>query len=718
MTVRQTLSLVLGLLMAMGPLPAQDAAPPMTIEDLRMVVSRSLVIDYPADISRISTSNPEVVDAVPATTREFLLHGKGIGNATVVVWAKNGQRTMYNVLVDHNLDPIRKLLKETFPNEPIQVQAGRDSVTLTGLVSSKDVSDRAVAMLAPLAKSIVSDLRVSAPVSKQIVLKVRFAELNRSYAHQFGATFLSTGFLNTPGQLTTQQFSGGTPSVLSGTIPGGLQGTSSRWNLTDALNVFAFRPDLNLTAIVKLLASQGILQILAEPNVVTSNGQAASFLVGGEFPVPVLQGGANAGAVTVQFREFGIRLSFNPLLTQHGTIKLYVKPEVSTIDLANSVTVSGFVIPALATKRIETNIELGPGQSFVIGGLLDDRVNETMARLPGLSNIPVLGSLFRSRSEQRAKTELIIMVTPEIVLPLDANDPKPSPVWPKPFLEKLEPGDKIEGVFKSGTVPTVAEAEHKQPKAPVDPAKASGKDDGGPLAKLKFWGRDKDGRDKDSRDKDGKDTKDPKAKQTAQGMPAITPVFQQPGVGAPPVTPDPAAVAPAPPASPDPVPASPSSPPSPSANAAPIAPDAAIAPAPAVVPDPAPAAADVKDANSSVANPVAASPVVETDSASAAAPANPAPANPAPVVPADAPAIPTPGAPLVPDAVGKAPAGQPTANPPAANPPAANPPAANPPAGAGPIASLRRPMAASLTSLPVNAGVERASDKPAEKGGN
>ena len=137
---------------------------------------------------------------------------------------------------------------------------------------------------------------------------------------------------------------------------------------------------------------EGVLQILAEPNLVTTNGKEASFLVGGEFPVPVLQGGGNAGAVTIQFREFGIRLTFNPVVTENGTIKMYVKPEVSTIDLANAVTVSGFLIPALATRRMETNVELGPGQSFVIGGLIDDRVQDSMSKIPGLASIPLLGT--------------------------------------------------------------------------------------------------------------------------------------------------------------------------------------------------------------------------------------------------------------------------------------------------------------------------------------
>ena len=196
--------------------------------------------------------------------------------------------------------------------------------------------------------------------------------------------------------------------------PTSIGGGDAAFSLTDALNVFAFRPDLNLGAVLRALQSEGVLQILAEPNLVTTTGKEASFLVGGEFPVPILQGGGNAGAVTIQFREFGIRLTFNPVVTENGTIKMYVKPEVSTIDLANAVTVSGFLIPALATRRMETNVELGPGQSFVIGGLIDDRVQDSMSKIPGLANIPLLGALFKSREERKNRTELIVMVTPEV----------------------------------------------------------------------------------------------------------------------------------------------------------------------------------------------------------------------------------------------------------------------------------------------------------------
>ncbi|MGB9612516.1 MAG: type II and III secretion system protein family protein [Bryobacteraceae bacterium] len=401
------------------------------VEEIRVTLGRSVVIDYPEDVSRISTSNPEVVDYVPVSTREILLHAKGLGTATLVIWAKSGQRNLYSVNVEMNLEPVRKLLRETFPGEDIQVSAARDAISLTGTVSSQAIADRAGALLQGLTKTVVNNLKAKpAPVDRQVLLRVKFAELNRNAIQQFGLNLISTGAANTPGIVTTGQFSPPRPSVVQGTIPGALPGTSTSFTLSDALNIFAFRPDLNLGATLRALQQEGLLQILAEPNLLTSNGKEASFLVGGEFPVPVLQGGANAGAVTVQFREFGIRLTFTPNLTENGTLKMYVKPEVSTIDLANAVSMSGFTIPALATRRVESNIELAPGQSFVIGGLIDDRVNESLSRIPGLANIPLLGALFRSRNESRSKTELIVLVTPEIVEPLSASDPKLLPNMP------------------------------------------------------------------------------------------------------------------------------------------------------------------------------------------------------------------------------------------------------------------------------------------------
>ena len=402
-------------------------------EDLRLTVGKSVVIDYPSDIRQISTSSPDIVDASPVTTREILLHGKGLGNATLVVWSKTGERTFYNVTVDLNLDSLRKILKDSFPNEQIMPESSRDSLTLTGKVSTKEVADRAIALASTFAKTVVNNMELGAPpVEKQVLLRVKFAELDRSKAEQYGVNWFSqagqTGFY-----ASTQQ------SPISSTTNGG----SGAQTLTigSALNLFAFDPKLNLGAFLQALQSESILQILAEPNLVTTNGKEAYFLVGGEFPVPVLQGGGNAGSVTVQFKEFGIRLRFTPVITANHTIKLHLTQEVSTLDAADGVTFNGFVIPAISTRRAETDVELGEGQSFVVAGLLDNRDTESFSKLPFLGDIPVLGALFKSKTVKKSRTDLVMLVTPDVTLPLGPNDPRPEIAFPKDFLVRLTQAD-------------------------------------------------------------------------------------------------------------------------------------------------------------------------------------------------------------------------------------------------------------------------------------
>ncbi len=436
---------------------------------MKLSVGRSVVLDRQAEVGRVSISNPEVVDAVAVTTREILINAKSAGTATLVIWSKAGSRTMYAVTVKQDLEPIRRLLKEAFPDEAIDVRADRDALALVGRASNQGVADRAMALVTPFVKIVVNNLQVVPPgADKQIVLRVKFAEIDRNVAKSFGVSLLSTGAANTPGRLTTQQFQSGTPAEVLGQIPGRIAGAATNFTLSDALNIFAFRPDLNLGVVIRDLETQGLLQILAEPNLVTTNGKEASFLVGGEFPVPVIQGGTNAGSITIQFREFGIRLTFLPQVTAHNTIKMHVKPEVSTIDLSNGVVFSGFTIPALATRRMETDIELGEGQSFVIAGLLDNRVTENLSQIPGLSHIPILGALFKSRSETKSKTELLVMVTPESTYPLLPADPKPMPAMLKEFLPDLGSKGAIPG--KTSHADPAAKPTAAGGVKPADPA--------------------------------------------------------------------------------------------------------------------------------------------------------------------------------------------------------------------------------------------------------
>jgi pilus assembly protein CpaC len=427
----------LGLIMASAVVFGQAA------EDLRLTVGKSVVIDYPSDIRQISTSNPDIIDASPVTTREILVHGMGLGSATMIVWSKTGQRTFYNVNVDLNMDPLRKMLKDTFPTETIEVRGSRDEISLNGHISSKENADRAMLLAAGFTKTVVNNLQTAMPpIDKQILLRVKFAELDRSKETQYGVNLMGApgGTLVGGG---TGQFAN---SALTGTLSSGAgQASTGLLSITSALSLFAFDPHLNLGAFIQALETEAILQILSEPNLVTTDGKEATFLVGGEYPVPVLQGGANSGAVTIQYKEFGIKLIFTPRITANGTIKMHLKQEVSTLDYANGVSLNGFTIPGVDTKRAETDVELGAGQSFVVAGLLDQRDTETLSKIPFLSSLPILGALFKSRQVTKSNQELVMLVTPEITMPLDPSDTKPGIYFPGKFLVKLAPGQDMDG---------------------------------------------------------------------------------------------------------------------------------------------------------------------------------------------------------------------------------------------------------------------------------
>jgi pilus assembly protein CpaC len=261
---------------------------------------------------------------------------------------------------------------------------------------------------------------------------------------QLGANILSLPGAKTVGTVSTQQFS---PPVLTGPVgaPGYTTTTAANgvttttqngFTLSDLLNIFVFRPDLNLAATIKALQEKTLLQILAEPNVLTESGKEGNFLAGGEFPFPVVQpsGAGGVPLITIQFRPFGVQLNFTPTLAPDGMIHLHVRPEVSTLDFTNAVTIAGFTIPALSTRRVESEVRLRDGQSFAIAGLVDNRVQEQLNKVPGISDVPILGKLFQSKSLQKSKTELLVVVTPRIVKPsLPAALPA-SPAFPVPFM--------------------------------------------------------------------------------------------------------------------------------------------------------------------------------------------------------------------------------------------------------------------------------------------
>jgi len=269
-------------------------------------------------------------------------------------------------------------------------------------------------------KEIVNSLLIPpAGPARQVLLEVKIAEVDRTKLDQQAFNLLSTGATNTIGTVSTQQFgppsgAGGGPFNLTTTLGAAASSFQTNFGMSNLLNIFLFRPDINLGATIEALQQKTVLQILAEPNLMAVEGKKASFLAGGEFPFPVVQGGQNIGVVTIQFRPFGVKLEFTASISA-GNIRLQVTPEVSTLDYSNAVTISGFTVPAISTRRADTEVELRDGQSFGIAGLLDQRAQALMAKIPGIGDLPVLGQLFRSKTLTRSNSELIVLVTPHLI---------------------------------------------------------------------------------------------------------------------------------------------------------------------------------------------------------------------------------------------------------------------------------------------------------------
>jgi pilus assembly protein CpaC len=421
-----------------------------TPETLQIHVGKSLVLKSRVPLKRVSVTDPQIASAIIINPNQVLIHGHLPGAVTLILWDEREQMSTYDLAVGLDIGAVRDAIKQVFPNEGIAVAQAGASIVLSGTVSSKAVADLAVQLAQTETKSVVNLLGVP-EATGEVLLQVRFAEVDRSTLQQLGINIFSTGAANTVGTVGTQQFgtiSGGQGNRITGVIPGQSFGTASTFTLSDLLNIFIFRPDLNLGSTIKALEQRNVLQILAEPNLLALNGREASFLAGGEFPFPVVQPGAGFNAVTILFKEFGVRLKFVPTIGRDGTIRLHVAPEVSSLDFTNSLTIQGFTIPALSTRRSETEIELKDGQSFAIAGLIDNRLTEIASKIPILGDVPIIGHLFRTRSENKTNSELLVMVTPKIVKPLPPGQVPPLPAFPKSFY-KL--GEKFDG--KTGVTP-------------------------------------------------------------------------------------------------------------------------------------------------------------------------------------------------------------------------------------------------------------------------
>jgi pilus assembly protein CpaC len=435
------------------PTPAGPSA-----EALHLLVGRSLVISSQARFVRISVADPTIVDALAVSPTQILISGKSPGAASLVIWDETGQRQTFDAYVDMDVTEMVAKIHQLLPNEPVQMEARGGVITLSGRVSSQAVADHLVAIaqaMSPRKDSVVNLLQVPLANSGEVLLEVKFADVDRSTLSQLGANLLGTSPAKTVFTTTTGQFS--PPAVQSGQTITGSSTTTSTAAVSSAgvpitlgqlLNIFIFRSDINLGVVIQALEEKNLVQILAEPNVLAETGKEASFLAGGQFPFPVVQG-ATGGVpvVTVQFREYGVKLSFTPVITPEGLIHLKVAPEVSSLDYTNALTIQGFTIPSIATRSVESEMILKDGQSFVIAGLVNNQVIEQLSKIPGLGDLPLLGKFFKSRSISKSQDELLVMVTPHIVR-LDSQPKQlPLPQFPDTFLKPLP--------ASSGTPPSV-----------------------------------------------------------------------------------------------------------------------------------------------------------------------------------------------------------------------------------------------------------------------
>jgi pilus assembly protein CpaC len=410
------------------------------------MVDKSLLINTTERLKRISVTDPNVAYATVITPTQILVHGRAPGEVSLLIWDENERSRSFDLRVDVDVSACAQEEHRVFPDEQISVTPSRTAIVLSGHVTTEDVAKRAGELASAYSKNVVNVLTFGPVGAQEVLLEVKFAEVDRTALTQLGANLFSTGAGNTIGSTTTGQYGGfGSQSISQTTGQGGPFSTSQ--TVSNVLNLFLFRPDIHMGAVIEALENKSLLQILAEPNLVAVNGKKASFLAGGQFPFPIVQPGQGFTAVTISFKDYGVKLDFTPVIMPNGNIHLLVAPEVSTLDYSNALTISGFTVPALSTRKAETEFELIDGQSFVIAGLIDNRVTDIWNKVPGLGDIPILGAFFKSKSIQKSNSELMVLCTVHRISPSSVEPAGPKN--PQPFMNK----DKFDGT-KSGAKPS------------------------------------------------------------------------------------------------------------------------------------------------------------------------------------------------------------------------------------------------------------------------
>ena len=436
-------------LLAQGSSPAAPTSGAQdSTNDLSVVVGKTVLVDTQAPIARVAIGLGGFAELHGVSPTEIMVMGKAPGETSLIIWDIHGGREFFNLTVHppasvsgDTLDGVRRELRTELPGQTVKVSYDNNTIFLRGTVNDLNASARAVQIAASSGSKVVNLLDVNVPASDpQILLKVRYMSVDRSLEKQLGINLFDLGLGNAYGGVSTGQYS--PPTITAGGSSGssssgqGVGTAGGSATVSNDLNLLAFFPGLKSGATIAAVEQKGLLETLAEPNLLTKNGHEASFLAGGEFPYPSVQGatGGVGGAVTIQFKEYGIRLNFIPTVTPQGTIRLQVAPEVSALDYTNEVTLAGFTVPGLTDRKVNTEVELKDGQSFIIGGLLDNTETESFQKIPFLGDIPILGKLFQSMQKTRNNTELLVIVTPEVVAPIPAGQDLPSLKFPTKFL--------------------------------------------------------------------------------------------------------------------------------------------------------------------------------------------------------------------------------------------------------------------------------------------
>jgi pilus assembly protein CpaC len=413
------------------PAEAQDAVnqPPAihsaaASDVVHITVGRSVVLTSVTSLRRVYVGNPAVLQTFTSGSNEVVLTAKAAGVSSMVLWDEVGGHRLYAISADVDPEALRASLEQAFPGSSIHAEAGEGKIVLTGSVATEAASEAALKMASLYTKDVVNSLHIVPVHGKQVQLKLRIVEVDRTRLEQLGINIFANG--RTAVATTTGQFSSAAT------------GSGSSLSVSNPLNLFLYNAKLDVGLTVQDLEQKQILQVLAEPTITTLSGLPARFLSGGEFPFPVVQGGTgNSTAISIQFRPYGVKVDFTPTVNPDGSIRLKLSPEVSTLDYSNAVTISGFTIPALSTRRAETEVEIQDGQSFIVSGLLDHRTTEIMSKVPGIASVPILGQLFRSKNFNHSVVELVIIVTANVVDPLDSNA-KSSPSEPKFIVPNLD----------------------------------------------------------------------------------------------------------------------------------------------------------------------------------------------------------------------------------------------------------------------------------------